>query len=113
VLFTHQLVGAIAASDQVAAAMMFPMRAMGIVTPLIAVAMILTEGLFGAGNTIFVAVAQFLLIFVLLVPGAYVLGILLHMGLQGVWISAFFYACAAAATMTTKFAGGSWKNIKL
>jgi MATE family multidrug resistance protein len=86
---------------------------MGVATPLIAVAMILAEGLFGAGNTRFVAVAQFLLIFVLLVPGAYFLGIVMHMGLQGVWISAFFYACAAAVTMTTKFAGGTWKKIKL
>ena len=75
--------------------------------------MILSEGLFGAGNTRFVAVAQFLLIFVWLVPGAYFLGIKLHMGLQGVWIAAFVYACLAAATMSSKFAGGTWKKIKL
>ena len=92
---------------------MFPMRIMGIATPLIAVAMILSEGLFGAGNTRFVAVAQFLLIFAWLVPGAYVLGIVLHLGLRGVWISAFVYACLAAAAMSSKFASGTWKKIKL
>jgi putative MATE family efflux protein len=111
-LFTHQLVHFVAASDQVANAMIFPMRVMGVATPLIAVAMILTEALFGAGNTRFVAVAQFLLV-VCLVGGAWVLGIWMHLGLRGVWIAAFVYACLAAATMTTKFAGGSWKNIKL
>jgi putative MATE family efflux protein len=111
-LFTHQLVGFIAASDHVASAMIFPMRAMGVATPLIAVAMILTEALFGAGNTRFVAAAQALLI-VCLVTGAYVLGIVLNLGLRGVWIAAFVYACLAAATMTSKFAGGSWKRIKL
>jgi Na+-driven multidrug efflux pump len=111
-LFTHQLVHFVAASDQVANAMVFPMRAMGVATPLIAVAMILTEALFGAGNTRFVAAAQFLLV-VVLVGTAYVLGITLHLGLRGVWIAAFVYACLAAATMTTKFAGGTWKKIKL
>ncbi|HEY1693201.1 MAG TPA: MATE family efflux transporter [Polyangiaceae bacterium] len=113
VLFTHGIVHFIASSARVEHAMMFPLRAMGVATPLIAVAMILTEGLFGAGNPKFVAVAQFLLIFVWLVPGAYLLSIVLHFGLQGVWVSAFVYACLAAAVMSGKFAGGTWKNIKL
>jgi putative MATE family efflux protein len=113
VLFTHQLVAFISNSPAVQAAAMFPMRIMGIATPMIAVAMILTEGLFGAGNTRFVAAAQFLLIFACLVPGAYVLGIMAHMSLRGVWIAAFAYACLAAVVMATKFAGGSWKKIKL
>ena len=113
VLFTHQLVALISNSDAVRAAAIFPMRIMGIATPLIAVGMILSEGLFGAGNTKFVAVAQFVLVFGWLVPGAYLFGILLHLSLDGIWISAFVYACAAAATMSAKFAGGAWKSIKL
>jgi putative MATE family efflux protein len=113
VLFTPQLVAFISNSEAVRHAAMFPLRIMGLATPVIAVAMILTEGLFGAGNTKFVALAQFLLIFVWLVPGAYVLGILMHLSLNGVWIAAFFYACLAAVVMSAKFAGGSWKQIKL
>ena len=42
-------------STAVREAAMFPLRIMGIATPMIAVAMILSEGLFGAGNTKFVA----------------------------------------------------------
>jgi multidrug resistance protein, MATE family len=113
VLFTHQLAAVMSNSSGVRAAAIFPLHIMGVATPLIAVAMILTEGLFGAGNTRFVAVAQFLLIFVILVPGAYVLAIVLHLGLRGVWIAAFVYSCVAAVTMSSKFAGGSWKTIKL
>jgi multidrug resistance protein, MATE family len=112
-LFTHQLVGVISNSSAVRAEAIFPMRIMGIATPIIAVAMILSEGLFGAGNTKFVAAAQFLLVFGWLVPGAYLLGITLHLSLRGIWIAAFVYACLAAATMSVKFAGGSWKAIKL
>ncbi|MDP9002942.1 MAG: MATE family efflux transporter [Myxococcota bacterium] len=113
VLFTNQLVAFISNSAAVRAAAIFPMRIMGIATPIIAVAMILSEALFGAGNTKFVAVAQLLLVFGCLVPGAYLLGIGMHLALKGIWISAFAYSCLAAATMSIKFAGGGWKAIKL
>ena len=113
VLFTHQLVSFVSNSSAVREQAIFPMRIMGIATPVIAVAMILSEGLFGAGNTKFVAIAQLLLVFGWLVPGAYLLGITFHLGLRGIWIGAFVYACLAAATMSAKFAGGSWKDIKL
>lgn len=113
VLFTRELVAFISNSNAVRAAAFFPMRIMGIVTPIIAVAMILSEGLFGAGSTKFVAVAQFALVFGWLVPGAYVLGVVLHLGLAGIWIAAFVYSCLAAAVMSAKFAGGSWKAIRL
>lgn len=113
VLFTPQLAAFISNSNAVRAEVIFPLRIMGLATPIIAVAMILSEGLFGAGNTKFVAAAQFLLVFGCLVPGAYVLGIVMHLSLKGIWISAFAYSCFAAATMSAKFAGGSWKTIKL
>jgi Na+-driven multidrug efflux pump len=90
---------------------MFPMRIMGIATPIIAVAMILTEGLFGAGSTKFVALAQFVLVFGCLVPGAYFLGVQQHMALRGIWIAAFGYSCLAAVVMSAKFAGGSGSTI--
>jgi Na+-driven multidrug efflux pump len=113
VLFTEPIVSFLSNSEAVRAAAIFPMRMMGIVTPIIAVALILSEGLFGAGSTKFVAIAQFLLVFGWLVPGAYVLGIVLRLGLNGIWMAAFGYACLAAVVMSTKFAGGSWKKIKL
>jgi MATE family multidrug resistance protein len=113
VLFTEPMVAFLSNSDAVRAAAIFPMRIMGIVTPIIAVALILSEGLFGAGSTKFVAIAQLLLVFGWLVPGAYVLGVVLHLGLNGIWMAAFGYACLAAVVMSTKFAGGSWKKIKL
>jgi putative MATE family efflux protein len=113
VVFTRGIVTFVASSPEVANMMIFPLRVMGIATPLIAVAMILTEGLFGAGNTVFVAVTQFLLIFAWLVPAAYVLSVVLGLGLRGVWIAAFVYSCLCAAAMSSKFAGGSWKQIRL
>jgi MATE family multidrug resistance protein len=113
VFFTPQIVRFISDSDSVRAAAILPMRMMGIVTPIIAVAMILSEALFGAGNTKFVAAAQFCLVFFVLVPLAWVLGIELHVGLAGMWVGAVTYAVGAAAVMTLKFKGGAWKSIDL
>jgi putative MATE family efflux protein len=113
ILFTHQLTHFLSNSGAVRHAMLFPLRIMGIATPIIAVAMILSEGLFGAGNTKYVAGAQFLAIFGWLLPASYVLGVKADLGLRGIWIAAFGYACIAAVAMVAKFAGGTWKNIKL
>jgi putative MATE family efflux protein len=113
VLFTPQIVGVISHSEAVKEAMMGPMRLMGVLTPIIAVAMILTEALFGAGTPTFVAGAQFVLVFFVLVPLAYLLAILMNQGLMGMWMGAAVYICTAAVVMLTKFKLGGWKNIKL
>ena len=113
VLFTHPIVAFITRSEAVRSAAMFPMRIMGIVTPIISVAMILSEALFGAGNPKFVATAQLVLVFGLLVPVAYLLGIVLHLGLQGIWIAVCLYAVMAAVAMSLKFWQGTWKTIRL
>jgi multidrug resistance protein, MATE family len=112
-LFTHQVVNFISNSSAVRAASIFPMRVMGVATPLIAVALILSEGLFGAGSTRFVAAAQAVMVFGWLVPGAYLIGVVLHRSLDGIWIAAAIYACIAATVMSVKFAGGGWKRIVL
>ena len=113
VLFTPQIVAFISHSPAVRAAALVPMRIMGVVTPLLAVAMILSEALFGAGNPKFVAVAQFVLVFGVLVPGSYVLGIFCHLGLLGIWSAACLYGVLASVTMSLKFRQGTWKSIKL
>jgi MATE family multidrug resistance protein len=112
-LFTRPLVELISNSEAVRHAAMFPLRIMAVATPMIAVAMILSEALFGAGATKFVGAAQFVLIFGLLLPVSWLLGLKLGHGLHGVWIAAFLYSCLAAVVMSAKFAGGSWKKIKL
>lgn len=112
-IFTRPIVGFLTHSEPVASAMLLPLRIMGAVTPVIAVAMILSEALFGAGATKFVAVAQFVLVFVGLVPLARLFSINLEYGLVGMWIAAAIYSVFAATTMSIKFARGSWKKIKL
>jgi putative MATE family efflux protein len=113
ILFTPQIVHFITQSEAVREAAMFPMRMMGVFTPVIAVALILSEALFGAGTPKFVAMAQLVLIFGCLLPLAYVLGIVLHLNLIGIWSAACVYGLLAALTMSAKFRAGGWKSIQL
>jgi putative MATE family efflux protein len=89
------------------------MRLMGAAGPLIAAGMILTQALFGAGNTRFVMKVELALHFGVLLPVAYVCGVVLHGGLLGVWSAAAVYAAMLTAIMAWKFRQGSWKTIDI
>lgn len=112
-VFAPQVLAVATESEIVRQAALGPMRVMGIVTPLIAVGMILTQALFGAGNTRFVMVAELVLHFCVFVPLAYVLGVTLRVGLMGIWWSGVVYAVLLAAVMSYKFRSGDWKKIRL
>jgi Na+-driven multidrug efflux pump len=86
---------------------------MGFATPLIATGMILTQALFGAGNTRFVMIVELVLHFLCLVPLAWLLGIVWELGLVGIWTSALIYAVLLTAAMIWKFRSGDWKLIKV
>ena len=112
-IFTRPLLELVTQSQAVREAALTPMRMMGLVTPLIATGMILTQALFGAGNTRFVMIAELVLHFFCLVPLAYLLGIVLHVGLVGIWTAALTYAVLLTAVMVLKFRSGDWKAIKI
>jgi MATE family multidrug resistance protein len=113
VVFTEPLLGFVTKSDAVREAALVPMRMMGIATPLIAVGMILTQALFGAGNTRFVMIVELLLHFLCLVPLAWVLGVTLGYGLVGIWAAALAYVVLLTAVMVWKFRSGDWKAIRI
>jgi Na+-driven multidrug efflux pump len=112
-LFTRPILRLVTHSELVQQAALVPLRIMGLCTPLIAVGMILTQALFGAGNSRFVMLAELLLHFTCLVPLAYLLGITFHGGLPGIWMAAVVYVVLLSSAMVWKFASGDWKQIKL
>jgi putative MATE family efflux protein len=112
-VFARQVLGFATHSELVQHAALLPMRIMGACTPMLAVGMIMTQALFGAGNTRFVAVAEFLLHFTCLVPLAWLLGITLGFGLVGVWCAGAIYVLCLAGIMSFKFRSGDWKTIRL
>ncbi len=113
VLFPRQILGLVTQSPAVLEAALLPMRIMGICTPLIAVGMILTQALFGAGNSRFVMVVELFLHFLCLVPLAWLMGITFNLGLPGIWGASVVYVILLTSIMVWKFARGDWKSIRI
>jgi putative MATE family efflux protein len=89
------------------------LRICGALMPCILSALVLTQALFGAGNTKFVMFVEFGLHFFCLVPLAYLCGIVAGWGVLGVWMGAFAYIVLLCSIMGWKFAEGAWKEIRI
>lgn len=89
------------------------LRVLGIFQPLILIALLFTYALNGAGNTRFVMIVELILHFVCLMPLCYILGIVLHLGIWGVWMAMMVYIFAVAAVMSIKFNRNTWKHIQI
>ncbi len=89
------------------------LRICGALLPVVLSALVLTQALFGAGNTTFVMIVEFVLHFTCLVPLAYVCGVKLGWGVLGVWTGAFVYILLLCSIMAWKFAEGRWKEIRI
>jgi Na+-driven multidrug efflux pump len=113
VILTDHILNLVTKSRAVFEAAHLPMVMMGLATPLIAVGMILTQALFGAGNTRFVMVVELVLHFGCLVPLAWLLGITFEVGLVGIWTAALIYVVLLTGVMVWKFRSGDWKTIQL
>ena len=89
------------------------LRICGALLPAVLSALVLTQALFGAGNTKFVMFVEFGLHFFCLVPLAYLFGIVMGWGVLGVWMGAFAYILLLCSIMGWKFAEGAWKEIQI
>lgn len=105
------VLGAFSHESAVVVAGTTPLRIMGAMGAVFSTAMILTQALFGAGETRYVMIVELSLHFFCLVPLAYILGMVMGLGLVGVWSSVAVYALALAGLMVWKFASGSWKKL--
>jgi putative MATE family efflux protein len=112
-IFPDTALGVFTSDPAVLDAGRLSMRLMGCLECLIAVAIIATQCLFGAGNTRFVMYVEGILHFGVLIPLSYLFGVALGLDVFGVWIAASAYVVGLAAVMTLKFRGGSWKAIRI
>ena len=113
VVFPEQILALVSNSQAVRDAALMPMRMMGLATPLVAMGMILTQALFGAGNSVFVMVVELILHFTCLVPLAWLLGITFGFGLMGIWSAAVVYVLLLTIVMAWQFARGDWQKIQI
>jgi len=88
-----------------------PLFVLGFVQAFAGVALVLTQGLQGAGNTRFVMLAELVVCGTLYLPVVYLLGVRADLGILGAWTGEYVYWISLAAIMSWKFARGGWKRI--
>ena len=81
--------------------------------PFMAVGLILSQALYGAGANTFVMLVEGILHFGVLVPLSWFLGPHLGFGMEGIWGAAMLYVSLLGVAMGLKFAGKSWRHIRL
>jgi putative MATE family efflux protein len=106
-----QVMGIFSDAPVVIAAGTAPLRLVSALGPVVAFGMILTQALFGAGDTRYVMAVEVALHFLCLVPCAWLFGITLSGGLMGIWMSAGLYAVLLTLFMAVRFARGKWKTL--
>ncbi len=82
-------------------------------SPAAAAGLVLTQALYGAGETRFIMMVEFILHFFCLVPLAWFLAIHLNLGLIGCWLAAVIYGALLFLATAYKFYQGSWKSLEL
>ncbi len=113
-VFPEQIISVLAPNDPAVPAAAAPsLRFITISLPLMSVGLILAQALYGAGANVFVAVAEGILHFGVLVPLTWLLGPKLGFGMEGVWFSAALYVSLLGLVMGAKFASPGWRKIKL
>ncbi len=90
-----------------------PLLILGATQALDGAAIVLSQGLQGAGNTRYVMVIELLVCGFIYLPIAYFFGLQLHGGIIGAWSGEFIYWFAFALFMAWRFREGSWKRIRV
>lgn len=100
--------------DQVIAAALPSLRiAALLLSPTAAAGLVLTQALYGAGETRYIMIVEFILHFLCLVPLSWFLAITMGLGLLGCWIAAIIYASGLMLATALRFRQGRWKELKL
>ena len=89
------------------------LRVVGALQFLDAIGFVLMFALIGAGNTVFPAVVESVLTWLVVVLGTYVFGVVLNFGVVAPWFLFPVYMSLFAGIMVWKVQQGDWKNIDL
>jgi Na+-driven multidrug efflux pump len=113
-LFPYEILTIWAPNDPaVAEAGATSLRMIAVSLPFMAVGLILSQALYGAGANTFVMLVEGILHFGVLVPLSWFLGPHLGLGMEGIWGAAMLYVSLLGVAMGLKFAGKSWRHIRL
>jgi len=112
-LFPAQIVGFFTNEAQVVELGTLPLQMVGLIQPILAATMIFAGGLRGAGDTRFPMVVTGLSIWLLRLPLAYLLGLVLGWGLLGAWGALALDLSMRGLLNFMRFRGGRWKSVQV
>jgi len=113
ILFPHWIVPLFTNDTQVQSLSIVGIRIIGVLQFFDAVGMTLWFALSGAGNTIYPAVVESILIWVFMLPASYYFGVVVGVGFYAPWASIFFMIVSFAVLMAIKIKKGDWKKIEV
>jgi len=88
------------------------MRIAGFAQVFIGIGFVLANGLLSAGESLFVMLADVTINLFIFVPVAYLFGIILNLGVEGVWLAMPFYTSLYALVIFLKFKYGKWNKYR-
>ncbi len=107
------MLGLVTVDPDVIAEARDPLRMVGVLQGIVAIAMTLAQTLYGLGNARYVLAVELLMHLFVMCPVAYVFGVLLDLGLMGVWLGPVAYTSILAGAVVWKFKRGDWKSIHI
>jgi Na+-driven multidrug efflux pump len=105
------IIGWVNPDPEVIAIATAPMRVIGVLQGIAAIALVLAQTLYGVGNAKFVLLVELCLHVLVVSPVAYLFGIVFDFGLLGVYAGPVLYVCLLALAMYWKFKRGDWEEI--
>jgi len=113
ILFPEQIMAFFTSDVEVIRLGATPLRIMGFVQPMLAASMIYAGGLRGAGDTRWPMIITGGCIWLVRLPLAYLLAIVLGWGLTGAWTAMSIDLILRGSFNALRFRGGGWKSIRV
>jgi putative MATE family efflux protein len=111
ILFPRIILHVFTINTEIVEAGITPLRILGFVQVIDAIGMTYHGALRGAGDNVFPAVADIIIMWAFFLPAVYISGIHLGWGLNGSWIALAIYIAAYAIMAYFRFHYGPWKRI--
>ena len=112
-LFPAQIVGFFTNDPEIIEIGTMPLRMVGLIQPVLAATMVFPGGLRGAGDTRFPMIVTGSSIWLVRLPLAYLLAIVLDWGLTGAWAALALDLCMRGLINFLRFRGGRWKTVQV
>ena len=113
ILFPEQILTLFTNDQNIIDVGIWGLRLIGLIQFVDAIAFTMFLALTGAGNTLYPALVESLLIWLFMLPTSYYFGVLKNLGFKGPWIVFAVYLLFLASILTIKVKKGDWKEIEV